>query len=604
MRREVVIGIFLLLFCSFFVAASCGHSDDNQLIMRLYSEDNSHVSMWDQNAGTYLEEICYNDIFGQDYAGSNPHECVPSSNPDNAVLSLYQVGNSHAAFSDNPVYTHKVCYGDLHCIYESDTVPLYRLYHSSVHDHFYTTSEVEKDFAEALGYTFEKIDGYIYPVKNPGTVPLYRLYHSGSHDHLYTTNETNKNYAEILGYTFEKVAGYVYPTQEAGTVPIYRSYGPLPNSDHFYTVSQTDRDNAEAFGYAYQWIEGYAYSSMQSEDDCSSSGYEVLARLYSEDNSHASVASNTDYPIKICCRSTTGLYWANAEMDPISDADLGDTVYLVAAGGSYSGDFSIYEKTGFLHVITGGDYIRDVTSVSIGSGILLGKWKITSADLDNADGDYDNFHFEIGGDETEDPLTIDPDGDDAPMIINISSPACASHFDEGEEILIDIDAYDEDDEIEGTVHIDGTEVASFTNGGIEFNYTFSSPGNSQIMVEASNTRGKRTRLISNVMILDMQGSRYVDGTYLAACIKEPKDFTRFPGTEVVFDASTTRGIVTSGGTIDRFLVPGVDSFSWNWKFWPDGTEHIVSDSNAVNGYNFVQRFASPGDKSASLRVSV
>jgi len=111
----VLIGIYLVSFIS---AAVC---EDNQTILRLYNSTNSHAAVWNQSTGTYLEEICYNDIFGIDYVGVNPHICTGS----NSVIYLSDSSNAHGAISTDgiapPMYS--VCYGDLSCTYHNGACP-------------------------------------------------------------------------------------------------------------------------------------------------------------------------------------------------------------------------------------------------------------------------------------------------------------------------------------------------------------------------------------------------------------------------------------------------------------------------------------------------
>lgn len=104
--------VFVLFGISIVAGATC---HDDETIMRLYSNDNSHVSVWNQNVGAYLEEICYDDIYGVKYGGSNPHVCDGS----NRVLSLYDSVNSHASDTSDADYNQDVCFGDLVCEYDS-----------------------------------------------------------------------------------------------------------------------------------------------------------------------------------------------------------------------------------------------------------------------------------------------------------------------------------------------------------------------------------------------------------------------------------------------------------------------------------------------------
>lgn len=87
-------------------AAVC--TNDNQIIMRLSSPpDNAHGAVW--NYQGYGIKVCYNDIFGFEFTGSNPHGCTSSS----TALRLYSANNSHAASKEFGNYTTSICYKGL-----------------------------------------------------------------------------------------------------------------------------------------------------------------------------------------------------------------------------------------------------------------------------------------------------------------------------------------------------------------------------------------------------------------------------------------------------------------------------------------------------------
>jgi hypothetical protein len=455
MRRELVmVGIFVLFSFSFASAADCS---DDQTIMRLYSDSNSHVSFWNESTGTYLNEICYDDIFGVEYPGNYPHAC----SGENRVLSLYDVANSHASQTSDANYNDEVCYGDLSCVYES-------------------------------------------------------------------------------GVT------------------------------------------------------------------CSNGG-EVVAKLSAPTNAHVSDPSSSSYTIKVCCvsgeSSASQVYWADAGGNKITEADLGDTVYLVSKWTT-SGTFKIMEDDGLPFGI-GDNYIRDVVGVANGPN-LIGVWTIKTEDLDKTS-DYEEFYFEIDG-KVSDYLSIDIIGEDDPMEISIVSPLCGTYYDEGDSITIKVLADDSDDIVDGNVSVNGENI-NFSNGGVTVSRTLSVPGSLRVVAEASNTRGERSRVISNIMVLDKSGGSYVDGDYIAACIDKPKNFEHITGSVVEFDASSTRGVKVVGGVVS-VLVPGTNPFDWYWIF-NRGKElqfeisrSEISDGLNPLAYNFFIDFPVAGDNSASLRVEI
>jgi len=82
---------------------------DSQRIMKLFSSMNSHGELW--NGTVYDIDVCYNEIFGENYTGSNPHAC----NGTNKLVGLFADTNSHGEISNLSNYIYNVCYGDLEC---------------------------------------------------------------------------------------------------------------------------------------------------------------------------------------------------------------------------------------------------------------------------------------------------------------------------------------------------------------------------------------------------------------------------------------------------------------------------------------------------------
>lgn len=441
-----MLGLFVFLMVFNFVLAEC---DDDQLIVRLYDSDNSHASMWNENTDSYLEEICYDEIYGDEFIGDDPHACVGS----NGVMFLYDVANSHVSEEEDEYYTEEVCYGDLACSYDTS---------------------------------------------------------SGS--------------------------------------------------------------------------------------DCENEG-EVVARLSGDYNAHVGTADASSYSVKVCCVAAEA-YWADMEGNMITEAEYGDTVKLVYRGGVVD-DMVIWEED----LLTADDEIRTVTpELDSDSGFVIGTWTISDSDLGETV-DYDDFYFEVNGEKST-HMSILENGEDEEMDIAIMSPECGEYFDEGTSITISVSARDGDDEINGEITVDGEVVQTFANGGIEFDYNFDSAGESQVVVEAENSRGRQFKTISNIMILGMDNmASYVDGEYVAACISEPEDYTHIEGSEVFFNASMTRAIVVSDGVIE-LLIPGEHAFSWYWNFQPEDADFVLEDSTDSLGYEFTAGFPIAGENSASLTVTV
>ena len=129
----------------------------------------------------------------------------------------------------------------------SDT-KVHRFFNPETGGHFYTASEVERDFA------INNLDNYNYEgaffasatETNDAleqTKPVYRFFNSNTGAHLYTMSEVERdNISENLThYNFEGIAYYSYESDRPGAIPLYRFYNPVADI-HFYTPSAVERD--------------------------------------------------------------------------------------------------------------------------------------------------------------------------------------------------------------------------------------------------------------------------------------------------------------------------------------------------------------------------
>jgi hypothetical protein len=87
--------------------SSCAPED---IILKLSDSTNAHGAIWSAN---YDVEVCYSDLFGSLYSGTNPRTC--ESADANIVLRLSGNSNAHAEVSTLANYNTKICYGDLRC---------------------------------------------------------------------------------------------------------------------------------------------------------------------------------------------------------------------------------------------------------------------------------------------------------------------------------------------------------------------------------------------------------------------------------------------------------------------------------------------------------
>lgn len=110
MKKSVGI-LFVFLFFVSSVYAVC---NSNQTVVSLYRENNSHVSTYDDS--NYPVKVCYSDLFGYNYTGSNSHNCDATNS--NVIFWINSTRNSHISEDNSSEYSIPVCYGNLHCSYK------------------------------------------------------------------------------------------------------------------------------------------------------------------------------------------------------------------------------------------------------------------------------------------------------------------------------------------------------------------------------------------------------------------------------------------------------------------------------------------------------
>ncbi len=327
---------------------------------------------------------------------------------------------------------------------------------------------------------------------------------------------------------------------------------------------------------------------------------ELIARLFRSYNSHLATDDQMDYPVKLCCAN---VYWAGLDGRIITEADFGDTIYLVAPNG-LEGNFEIKEDDLIINdeikILEG--FTDEVT------GNYMAKWTIKKEDLDNTK-DFEKFYFEVGvGTQKSTALKINLAINNDPMQVNMNLD-CGDAFNKSDIANIIVTATDADDEITGTIKIKKDEevlnVIDFDNKGVDFNYQFDVSGELQVIAEANNSRGDKSRTISNIMILDLT----TDGDYAAACIASPEDYSDFDAITIFFNASTTKGYKVRSGEAFK-QIPGIDPFIWNWTFLGDGDQSYTQNWNDLTqGFmkNLTHEFNAiytSGQKSAKLKVSL
>lgn len=150
-------------------------------------------------------------------------------------------------------------------------VALYRLYNSTIKDHFYTTNKTHRDNAESNGYKYEKIECYIsdrpYNYNNTDSKPLFHLYSGSKNEHFYTGDGTEKDNRIVGGYQYQGIVGFINPTSSEGLLPIkYAKHS--ASTDNFYTVSKFEYDTSvNTYGFTPVGVVGYVSPSGLAEPE-------------------------------------------------------------------------------------------------------------------------------------------------------------------------------------------------------------------------------------------------------------------------------------------------------------------------------------------------
>ena len=108
MNKQLLLLFLGLLFLPSAISASCGLANDNQLIFRISGATDAHAELYDGTS--YATEICYNTIFGSEYAGASPHS-------GNTVLKASAATDAHVEQSNQANYLTNISYGTLVCTY-------------------------------------------------------------------------------------------------------------------------------------------------------------------------------------------------------------------------------------------------------------------------------------------------------------------------------------------------------------------------------------------------------------------------------------------------------------------------------------------------------
>ena len=133
-----------------------------------------------------------------------------------------------------------------------ESVAMYRLYNPYSGEHFYTSSESERDTCVAVGWSYEGV-GWYAPATSSS--PVYRLYNPYSGDHHYTMSASERDMLVALGWRDEGTGWY---SSDARTVSLYRQFNPYETiGTHNYTKSKDENDYLASIGWNAEGVAWY-----------------------------------------------------------------------------------------------------------------------------------------------------------------------------------------------------------------------------------------------------------------------------------------------------------------------------------------------------------
>ena len=117
------------------------------------------------------------------------------------------------------------------------SITMLRLYNPNTGEHFYTSSEREKNSLVRNGWSYE---GKAWEAPAWSNTPVYRLYNENSGDHHYTPSKKERDNLIIRGWKDEGIGWY---SDDGKRVPLFRLYNPNAiTGQHHYTTSSRERD--------------------------------------------------------------------------------------------------------------------------------------------------------------------------------------------------------------------------------------------------------------------------------------------------------------------------------------------------------------------------
>ena len=287
----------------------------------------------------------------------------------------------------------------------------------------------------------------------------------------------------------------------------------------------------------------------ESQGQLCNSDEKIVASLESTTNSLVSEGDDTDYKIKICCKSQVALNtvnWADMENNQITTANIKDTVQMIV-GGVYLKDESLRFTIKKKETLGGIDRLaKDKVIISTESNKLIEQWIAGEITLNTGVelwiGEY---YFEVILNEdtatkkTSGILIVTAPENNQPPVANIVSPGDGNIFFLNGPITFTQDSYDLDDNFEYTWDFgDGIILSgnSITKENYNPVHTYTTVGQKLIKLKVKDNRELEVTDQVSILVVD-------SGKYAFASISVPKNERDEPyGISIDYDATKTYAI--------------------------------------------------------------
>ena len=225
---------------------SLNSTDSSEIIMQVSdvysnSEYTSVVADGTLDAGDTVTIQLKNDDFSAEFDGTGSLELTTDHEeaPESRVIGTLNEDNPKKDIDDVREQT-------------PPSVPMHRMYDPNSGEHFYTGSEVERDFLVNAGWHYEGV-GFNSPLEGK---PVYRLYEPVYGEHLYTMDEAERAKLISWGWNDEGVA---FNSAESNEVPQYRLRNPnAKRGGYHFTGSAQERQDLMNVGWVYEGIGWYS----------------------------------------------------------------------------------------------------------------------------------------------------------------------------------------------------------------------------------------------------------------------------------------------------------------------------------------------------------